>query len=168
MSPDPPRDAQGAGQPAADGGAKAHESSLGEDPRPGRTRVRTHRPVPQGPAAALHGPCVHLSGDRASTSHTQPAAIGDDGAAAAAGARERMRSEPRERAQGAGQNKFRTKRKATATTISPARRATQSIRRHAASSKQALQTAHMSVKPAAVQSSLRALAIRRRSTSFVS
>ena len=41
-----------------------------------------------------------------------------------------------------GKTKFRTKRKATTATISPTRRATQSIRRHAASSKQVLQTAH--------------------------
>ena len=40
-----------------------------------------------------------------------------------------------------GKTKFRTKRKATVATISPTRRATPSIRRHAASSKQVLQTA---------------------------
>ncbi len=102
--PDPPRDAQGTTQPAADGGAKAYESSLGEDPRAGRTRLRAHRPVPQGPAAALHGLGARRGGDRADQLHAQPAAAGDDGAVAAAGARERMRSAHRERAPGTGQS----------------------------------------------------------------
>ena len=64
-------------------------AELGEDPRAGRTRIRAPRPVPQGPAAALHGLGARRGGDRADQLRAQPAAAGDDGAAAAAGARAR-------------------------------------------------------------------------------
>ena len=98
--PDPPRDAQGTAQSAADGDAKAHESSLGQDACKSRTRVRAHRPVPQRSAAALYGAGARRGGDRVDQLRGQAAVTGDD-ASAGVDTGLRIEDPPRERASGA-------------------------------------------------------------------
>ena len=62
----------------ADGGAEARQSPRGEDVRAGRARVRAHRPVPQGQAAALHRAAARHGGCRPDQLRAQPAPVGND------------------------------------------------------------------------------------------
>ncbi len=140
---DQPGAAQGAAQPSADGDAEAYQSSLGEDARARRARVRAHRPISQGQAAALHGAASGQGGDRPDPLRPQPASLGDD-ASASLGAGEWMMMHTGSVRLARGKSGFGTTRPSPAATRASIDHATPSVRRHAASSKQDLQTAPLS------------------------